>query len=113
MKRMLLWGSGVAFFVAILWLGWSFRAENATPIDLDLIWIRFPNVELWRVILVSTGIGAIVSTFFVGFAWMRSRLLNRRYRRAIRRLETELHEMRSLPLRGSEPALVVSAPEQG
>ncbi len=112
MKRSLLWILGLALFIATLWLGWAFRAGNATPIDLDLIWIRYPNVELWRVILVAIGIGAVVSILFVGFAWLRSRLLNRRYRRAIRRLESELHELRCLPLTGSEPPLM-SAPEQG
>ena len=112
MKRLLLLISGLAFFVALLWLGWSFRVGNETPIDLDLIWVRFPQVELWRVILLAIGTGAVVSAICVGFAWLQSRLLNRRYRRAIRRLESELHELRSLPLSGTEPSLVMSAPEQ-
>ena len=112
MKRFLLWISSAAFFVAMLWLGWSFRAENATPIGLDLVWVRFPNVELWRVVLVSIGFGVVVSALVVGFAWLRSRLLNRRYRRVIRRLETELHELRSLPLTGSDPPITMSAPEK-
>lgn len=112
MKRFLLWISSAAFFVAMLWLGWSFRAENATPIDLDLVWVRFSNVELWRMVLVSIGFGVVVSALVVGFAWLRSRLLNRRYRRVIRRLETELHELRSLPLTGSEPPITMSAPEK-
>ena len=112
MKRLLLWASVLACFVALLWLGWSFRVGNETPIDLDLIWIRFTQVELWRVILVAIGFGAVVSATCVGFAWLRSRLLNRRYRRAIRRLESELHELRSLPLTGSEPSLAMSVPEQ-
>ena len=34
------------------------------------------------------------------FAWLRQRLLNRRHRRAIERLEGELHRLRSLPLVG-------------
>lgn len=112
MKRLLLWVSGAAFFVAMLWLGWSFRSENATPVDLDLVWIRFSSIELWRVVLVSIGFGVVVSTLIVGFAWLRSRLLNRRYRRVIQRLEKELHELRSLPLTGSEPPIQMSAPEK-
>ena len=112
MKRLLLWGSIFGLFVGMLWLGWSFRVGNETPIDLDLIWLRFPEVEIWRVILSAMGFGAIASALLVGFAWLRSRLLNRRYQRAIRRLESELHELRSLPLTGSEPPLVASAPEQ-
>jgi uncharacterized membrane protein YciS (DUF1049 family) len=96
---------GVALFVGTLWTGWSFRARNAEPIDLDLIWIRISDIELWWVILVSIGIGAAVTGVLVGFGWMRIRLVNYRYRRAIRRLESELHEMRSLPLAGAEGEL--------
>lgn len=112
MKRLFLWTFSVALFVATLWMGWSFRAGNATPVNLDLIWIRLPSVELWRLILVAMAFGVILSTLFIGFAWMRSRLLNRRYHRVIRRLETELHELRSLPLSGTEPALTISDSEQ-
>jgi uncharacterized membrane protein YciS (DUF1049 family) len=48
--------------------------------------------------------GASLATAVIGFAWLRQRLLNRRYRRVIKKLETELHEMRSLPLAGSRSA---------
>ena len=112
MKKILLGISGLAIFIALLWFGWSFRAENATLIDLDLVWLRFSNVELWRVVLVAIGAGAIGSAILVGFAWLRGRLLNRRYRRAIQKLETELHELRSLPLTGSEPPLDLSTQER-
>jgi uncharacterized membrane protein YciS (DUF1049 family) len=112
-KRLLLLVSAIGLFVAMLSLGWSFRSGNASVIELDLIWVRLPNVELWWVILVAIGIGAAGSTLIMGFAWMRARLLNRRYRRAIQRLEAELHELRSLPLMGSEPPKVVAAPERG
>lgn len=105
MKRLLLWILGVGLFVGTLWMGWSFRAGNAEPVDLDLIWIRISEIELWWAILVSIGIGAIFSGLLMGFVWLRVRLLNHRYRRAIRRLESELHEMRSLPLTGSDSQL--------
>ncbi len=105
MKRLIFWVVGIGLFVGLLWMGWSFRAGNAMPIELDLIWIRVPEVEIWRVILTSIALGAIVAGTFVGFAWMRVRLVNRRFRRAIRRLEAELHEMRSLPLSEAEPQL--------
>lgn len=98
MKRILFWVVGIGLFVGLLVMGWSFRANNATPVELDLIWIRVPGVELWRIILASVAIGGVFAGTFVGFGWLRVRLENRRYRKAIRRLEAELHEMRSLPL---------------
>ncbi|HIF93224.1 MAG: LapA family protein [Myxococcales bacterium] len=101
MKRLLFWLVLVGLFIAALWAGWTFRASNSVPVDLELIWIRIPNVELWWVVLGSMAIGAGLATTSVGFSWLRGHLLNLRYRRAIRKLETELHEMRSLPLSGS------------
>jgi len=92
------WIVGVGSFVSVLWIGWALRAGNDTPINLDLIWIQIHEVETWRAILVSLGLGALVAAILVGFSWLRLRLLNRRYRSTIRRLEAELHQLRSLPL---------------
>lgn len=112
MKRLLLAALGLVLFISALWLGWSFRAGNTTAIDLDLIWIQISDIELWRVILLAIGIGALASTLLVGFAWMRSRLLNLRYRRAIHRLEIELHGLRSLQLVAPDEPLVSSSAER-
>jgi len=90
----------IGLFVGTLWMGWTFRASNSLPVDLELIWVQLPHVELWFIILVAMAVGASLSGLFFGFAWLRQRLLSGRYRRAIRRLEAELHEMRSLPLSG-------------
>ena len=103
MKRVLVWIVGLAAFVGALWTGWTFRASNSLSIDLDLIWIRIPNVELWWVLLIAMAFGAGLTFVLVGFAWLRGRLLLRRYRSMNRRLEKEVHELRSLPLVGSEP----------
>jgi uncharacterized membrane protein YciS (DUF1049 family) len=92
------WIVGGGLFVILLWMGWSFRAGNAGTFDLDLVWIKVADVEIWRGILVSIGLGALGAAILVGFAWLRLRLLNRRYRSTIRKLEAELHQMRSLPL---------------
>jgi len=111
MKRLLLLTSAGVLFVGALWLGWSFRAANAMPIDLDLIWLRVPNLELWWLLFVAACFGAFVATIVVGFAWLRGWELNRRYRRAIKRLESELHQMRSLPLASSESAKFGEEPD--
>jgi len=103
MKRVVVWIVGLAAFVGALWTGWTFRASNSLNIDLDLIWIRIPNVELWWVLLIAMAFGSGLTLVVVGFAWLRGRLLLRRYRSMNRRLEKEVHELRSLPLVGSEP----------
>ncbi len=95
---MVSWLVLIGLFVGTLCMGWTFRANNSVPVDIELIWIQVPRIELWSVILIAMAAGAILSALFFGFAWLRQRLLSGRYRRAIKRLETELHEMRSLPL---------------
>jgi hypothetical protein len=102
-KRVVVWIVGLAAFVGALWTGWTFRASNSLNIDLDLIWIRIPNIELWWVLLIAMAFGSALTLVVVGFAWLRGRLLLRRYRSMNRRLEKEVHELRSLPLVGSEP----------
>ena len=103
MKRVLLWLSVLAAFFGALWMGWTFRARNSLEFDLDLIWFRIPNVEIWWVLMLAIGGGALVAALIVGFAWLRARLMIRQYRSMIHRLEKEVHQLRSLPLIGSEP----------
>ncbi len=103
MKRVVLWSSGLAAFIGALWTGWTFRARNSLEFDLDLIWLRLPNVEIWWVLMLAIGGGALVGSLIVGFAWLRARLMLRQYRSTIGRLEKEVHQLRSLPLIGSEP----------
>jgi len=91
----------LALVLTLLWAGWSFRTGNAGEIDLDLVWLRVPNVAVWWALVGAAAVGASLGAFTVGFAWLRQRILNRRYRRAIERLESEVHQLRSLPLSGS------------
>lgn len=98
MKRFLLWVLIVGVVVGALVFGKMFPAANSTAVDVDLLWVRVPNVEVWLLLSGSIGFGALLATLVVGFAWLKARLLNRRYRKVIKRLETELHQMRSLPL---------------
>lgn len=92
--------------LALLWVGWSFRSGNAGAVDVDLVWVRLPNVEVWWALSVAIAFGVAIGAFFVGFAWLRQRILNRRYRSTIARLESEVHQLRSLPLSGSVRAEV-------
>ena len=94
-------GAVLAVVLGLLFAGWSFRSGNAGVIDLDLVVARLPNVEVWWALSLSLGLGMVLGGFGVGLAWLRQRILNRRYRKAIAKLEGELHALRSLPLAGS------------
>lgn len=103
MKRILIWVVGLVAFVGSLWIGWTFRSNNSQVLDIDLIWIHVPQIESWWLVLVAMSIGAMLAGAIIGFAWLRARLLLRKVRSRLRRLEKEVHELRSLPLIGSEP----------
>ena len=104
MKRFLLWVLVVGLVVGALVFGKLFPDANSTPVDIDLLWVRVPNVEAWLLLMGSMLFGGLLATLVVGFAWLKARVLNRRYRKVIKRLEAELHQMRSLPLSAGEGA---------
>lgn len=110
MKRFILFVIVVGLFAAALWLGGAFRVANGTPIDLDLIWLRIPNIELWLLVVAAFTVGAAIATLVVGFAWLRGWVLVRRFKKATKKLEKELHELRSLPLSGSAGAALDADP---
>ena len=87
-----------ALVLGLAWSAWSFRSGNDGVVDLDLVWIRLHNVEVWWALLMAVAAGASLGALTVGFAWLRQRILNRRHRKTIERLESEVHRLRSLPL---------------
>ena len=113
MKRLLLVGLGLVLFVGTLVLGWNFAAANAATIEIDLLWITLVEISVWKLVIASFALGGtIVGTTF-GFLWLRGWELRRRYRKTIRKLESELHQMRSLPLSGAADAGFVESDPAG
>lgn len=92
---------GVA--LGLIWLGWSFRTGNTEVVDLDLVWFRMQNVPVWWALCLASFAGAAGAGLLFGLAWLRQRLVNRRYRKTIERLESEVHQLRALPLEGHGP----------
>ncbi len=115
MKRLLLVGLGLALFVGTLVLGWKFAAANAATIQIDLLWTTLVEISVWRLVVVSFALGGTIVGAAFGFLWLRGWELRRRYRKTIRKLESELHQMRSLPLSGAADGGFVEAgsPDSG
>ena len=109
MKKVLLSLLGVALFVGALVLGWNFGAANATTIDIDLLWLTVAQVTVWQMALACIGLGAGAVGLVASFLGTRGWLLRRRYRTTIRRLESEVHQLRSLPLEGASGGLPANA----
>ena len=104
MKKLLLILLGAGLFVGALVVGWDFSAANATTIDIDLLWMTIAEVTVWQLVLASFGLGAGLVAVAAGFLGTRGALLRHRYRSTIRKQESELHQLRSLPLSGSREA---------
>ena len=101
---------GALLFVGALVVGWNLGAANATTIDIDLLWIEVAEVTVWQLGLAAFGTGAGIVLGIAAFLGMRGWLLRRRYRATIRRLESELHQMRSLPLAADAGSGLVTPP---
>lgn len=76
--------------------------RNSQAIAVDLLALRFESVQLWLALLCSFLAGLGVATAVALLRGARLRLVTRRYRKAARDLESEVHELRNLPLSGAD-----------
>jgi len=99
-----------ALFVGVLVLGWRFAADHSELVVIKIPAVEDIHVALWVTLLVSFGLGVAVAGGFAATRMARQGLLSRRYRRIIRDLEAEVHQLRNLPLSEEEPALEATNP---
>jgi uncharacterized integral membrane protein len=88
----------VALFAALGLLAWRFASHNAIPVSVDLVVTRLPEAPLWLGLVLAFAGGAAAAGLAALYEIARLSLLARRYRRAVVRLESEIHELRNLPL---------------
>lgn len=101
-------------FVGVLVLGWKFASSNAQAVPVSYIAGVWPEVPLWAVMLGSFAAGALVSALFSMFEVAKHGLVARRYRKTAEGLESEIHQMRNLPLvSGDEEPASKAAGERG
>jgi uncharacterized membrane protein YciS (DUF1049 family) len=105
--RRLLW---LAAFVAVLVGGWKFAHANAGEIPFDYLVGQLEAVRVWVLVLFSFGLGAALGVALCLIEMARLGLLSRRYRKALGRLEAEVHGLRSLPLGPGSPGGAGAAP---
>jgi uncharacterized integral membrane protein len=103
--RLLLRLFWVALFIGILVLGWRFAGENGAEVQIRLPIGELPSAPLWQVLLAAFGAGAAAMGLFGFYPMAKLRLTARRYRKTVRSLEAEVHQLRALPLSGAEPAI--------
>ena len=80
-----------------------FVSRNANSISIDYLYGRQEGVAVWLALLLSFVSGAALATFVATLRGARLRLESRRYRKAARDLESEVHQLRNLPLYDEGP----------
>ncbi len=94
-----------------IWVSVQFVQQNADPVAVDLLLAETRPASLWLVLLTSFGIGAAIAGGVCLFEVARYSLVARRYRKTVARLESEIHQLRNLPL--ADEALPTVAPPGG
>jgi hypothetical protein len=103
----------VAVFGAVFVLTWRFATGNSGVVIIETPVLADIEVSLWIALLVAFSLGAIVAGLVAAYQVARLGLLGRRYRKIIRGLESEVHQLRNLPLTEDEPALGEGVSEPG
>jgi len=100
----------VLVFAALFVGAWSFTHRNEALISVDLFFWATPPLALWAVLLASAGFGAVCTLSLLLLPLARGSLAARRYRKAIAGLESEIHQLRNLPLTDSSEDAPEGAP---
>jgi uncharacterized integral membrane protein len=93
-----------AIFAAMLIAGWTFAHRNEVVVDVDLLALRVAEVRLWLALLAAFTAGGLIAGAVGMLSLARAGMVARRYRRTVAGLESEVHELRNLPLASSDAA---------
>jgi uncharacterized integral membrane protein len=93
-RRILLVGVVLLFLVG----GWLFAAQNAEPVRVNYVFGEFAELALWKALVSAFAFGAACVGAFSLLLGLRHGLVVRRYRKALGGLESEIHQLRNLPL---------------
>ena len=87
----------LAAFGGLFWAIWHFAKENATIVAISYV---FGVIEapVWQALLGAFVAGFAIAAVGWSFFGVRSRMVQRRYRKAVGGLEAEIHQLRNLPL---------------
>jgi uncharacterized integral membrane protein len=97
----------LAFFAGAFAVAYQF-GKNAEPLSLRLFQWTTPAAPAWLVLSLAFAAGALVASGLWLFQVIRLSLLARRYRKTTVALESEVHQLRNLPLAGGEGAALAA-----
>ncbi len=89
--RVLGYGLSFALCVGLL----IFFFFNQTSVTVATPWATYHDAALWKLVLVAVAIGAVFTGTFAVAEGAQTRLVNRRLKRQIHKLETEINYLRT------------------
>lgn len=98
-RRVLPMGIGAG----LLYLGWLLVTANGLEVEVDFLVGRVAGVALWKALAVAFAFGAGLVGIALVLQLLRAKLVARRYQKKLSGLETEVHQLRNLPL-GQNPS---------
>ncbi len=96
---------GIAVFVALLVAGWQFAAGNSDTVTIHYVFGEIAEVSVWAALFAAFVVGAVCAAGLAAYQIAKLGMVTRRYRKAVRGLEAEVHQLRNLPLAAEEPDL--------
>ncbi len=87
----------------LLYLAYLLTTANSDPVEVDFLLGR-TELASWQVLGLSFFAGAGLVGLYTLYQLARGGLVLRRYRRELAGLETEVHQLRNLPLAPEESA---------
>jgi uncharacterized integral membrane protein len=102
---------GIAIFVALLVAGWSFAQGNSDTVTIDYVVGEVAGVSVWAALFAAFLVGAGCAGALAAYQIAKLGMVTRRYRKAVRGLEAEVHQLRNLPLAAEEPDLELTSSE--
>ena len=94
----------------LLYLAWLLVTANAELVKVDFLVGRM-ELAVWQVLGLAFTAGAVLVSLYTAYQMARGGLVRRRYRKQLAGLETEVHQLRNLPLHPEEaPGVSASGP---
>jgi uncharacterized integral membrane protein len=91
----------VVVFVGLFAAVWRFVGGNDEPVAIDLLFGE-RSVPLWSALLGAFVLGALVAGLSLTWELAKKSVVARRYRKRMAGLESEIHQLRNLPLAAPE-----------
>jgi hypothetical protein len=83
---------------AVLYIAWLLVEANSTPVVVSYAIGELPEAPLWLALATAAGCSAGVLGLLLAFQALKLSLMRRRFRKQVTELESELHQLRNLPL---------------